>query len=261
MTSSMLPTLFDLRGQVALVTGAAGGLGEAIALAYASHGADLVLSDRDEAAVDAVAVRCRAAGGRAQALVADLADSAEAKALAERALDACGRIDVLVCNAGIQGPAGPSASVSQDDWARVFQVNLGSAHALCAALLPDMAARGSGRVILMASIAALRGNRAIGLYGMSKAALAQLARNLAVEWGPRGICANAIAPGLIRTPFASGLIEDEAFMARRLAMTPLRRVGEPREVAGVAVMLAAAAGGFISGQTLVVDGGTRVSDS
>lgn len=260
MTSSTLPTLFDLRGQVALVTGAAGGLGEAIALAYASHGADLVLSDRDEVAVDAVAVRCRAAGGRVQALVADLADSAEATALAERALDAFGRIDVLVCNAGMQGPAGPLASVSQYDWARVFQVNLGSAHALCAALLPGMAARGSGRVILMASIAALRGNRAIGLYGMSKAALAQLARNLAVEWGPQGICANAIAPGLIRTPFASGLIEDEAFMARRLAMTPLRRVGEPHEVAGVAVMLAAAAGGFISGQTLVVDGGTLVSD-
>jgi NAD(P)-dependent dehydrogenase (short-subunit alcohol dehydrogenase family) len=260
LTSSTLPTLFDLRGQVALVTGAAGGLGEAIALAYASHGADLVLSDRDEVAVDAVAVRCRAAGGRVQALVADLADSAEATALAERALDAFGRIDVLVCNAGMQGPAGPLASVSQDDWARVFQVNLGSAHALCAALLPGMAARGSGRVILMASIAALRGNRAIGLYGMSKAALAQLARNLAVEWGPQGICANAIAPGLIRTPFASGLIEDETFMARRLAMTPLRRVGEPREVAGVAVMLAAAAGGFISGQTLVVDGGTLVSD-
>ena len=115
-------------------------------------------------------------------------------------------------------------------------------------------------MILMASIAALRGNRSIGLYGMTKAALAQLARNLAVEWGPQGVRANAIAPGLIRTPLAAGLMQDAAFMTRRIAMTPLRRVGEAHEVAGVAVMLASAAGAFVSGQTLVVDGGTLVSD-
>ena len=115
-------------------------------------------------------------------------------------------------------------------------------------------------MVLMSSIAAMRGNRAIGLYGMSKAALAQLARNLAVEWGPRGVRANAIAPGLIRTPFSAGLLSDAMFMERRLLMTPLRRVGEPDEVAGVAVMLASRAGAFISGQTIVVDGGTTVSD-
>lgn len=256
----MTAALFDLRGQVALVTGAAGGLGEAIALAFAAHGADLVLSDRQAEALDAVAARCRAASVRARTLVADLADPGDARSLGAHAASVFGRIDTLVCNAGIQGPAGPLLDASPDDWQRVFQVNLASAHALCAALLPGMAQRGAGRVILMASIAALRGNRAIGLYGLTKAALAQLARNLAVEWGPRGVRANAIAPGLIRTPLASGLIADETFMARRLAMTPLRRVGEPHEVAGVAVMLAAAAGAFITGQTLVVDGGTLVSD-
>ncbi|MES2533112.1 MAG: glucose 1-dehydrogenase [Pseudomonadota bacterium] len=252
--------LFDLRGQVALVTGAAGGLGEAIALAYAAQGADLVLSDRHDGALAPIVTRCRAMGVRADALTADLADAGAAAGLGARAADVFGRIDTLVCNAGMQGPAGPSLAVKEDDWARVFRVNLESAHALCAALVPAMARRGAGSVILMASIAALRGNRAIGLYGMTKAALSQLARNLAVEWGPQGVRANAIAPGLIRTPLASGLIADGAFMARRLAMTPLRRVGEPHEVAGVAVMLAAAAGGFISGQTLVVDGGTLVSD-
>jgi NAD(P)-dependent dehydrogenase (short-subunit alcohol dehydrogenase family) len=107
-----------------------------------------------------------------------------------------------------------------------------------------MAQRGGGSVILMASIAALRGNRAIGLYGMTKADLTQLARNAAVEWGPRGVRANCIAPGLVRTPLPAGLLADQAVMARRLAMTALRRVGEADEVAGVAVMLAALAGGF-----------------
>lgn len=242
------------------MTGAAGGLGQAIALAFAEHGASLVLADRDDEAVDAVAARCRSLGLEARSLSADLAEPAQASGLAAAALAVYGHIDILVCNAGMQGPAGPLLEVASEDWQQVFQVNMTSAHALCAGLVPTMAARGGGSVILMASIAALRGNRAIGLYGMSKAALAQLARNLAVEWGPQGVRANAIAPGLIRTPLAAGLIQDAAFMARRIAMTPLRRVGEAHEVAGVAVMLASAAGAFVSGQTLVVDGGTLVSD-
>lgn len=252
--------LFDLRGQVALVTGAAGGLGRAIAQAFAQHGADLVLSDREAAGLDAVAAECRSAGVRAHAIAADLADRAQVDALAREAQRAFGRTDVLVCNAGMQGPAGPLDAVGPRDWESVFQVNLASAHSLTSRLVPGMAERGSGSVILMASIAALRGNKAIGLYGMTKAALAQLARNLAVEWGPRGVRANAIAPGLIRTPLAEQLLANDAFMERRLSLTPLRRVGEPQEVAGVAVLLASRAGGFITGQTLVVDGGTVVGD-
>ena len=169
-------------------------------------------------------------------------------------------MDTLLCNAGIQGPAGPLGQVSDDDWQAVMDTNLRSAVRLCNALAPRMAARGGGSLVLMASIAALRGNRAIGLYGLSKAALAQLARNLAVEWGPANVRANAIAPGLIRTPLADGLLADAAFMARRLQATPLRRVGEPHEVAGLAVLLASRAGAFITGQTLVADGGTLISD-
>ena len=260
MTDSALRSLFDLRGQVALVTGASGGLGQAIACAFASHGADLVLSDRDADAMAPVAARCRDAGVRAAVICADLADARQVEELGAQAVSAFGRIDALVCNAGMQGPAGPLLAVDHADWTRVLQVNLASAHALCAAVVPQMAERGAGSVTLMASIAAMRGNGAIGLYGMSKAALAQMARNLAVEWGPRGVRANAIAPGLIRTPLANELLANDAFMTRRLAMTPLRRVGEPQEVAGVAVILAAAAGAFITGQTLVVDGGTVVSD-
>lgn len=253
-------SLFDLTGQVALVTGAAGGLGESLASALAAHGASVVVSDVDEPACRRLADSLRDGGERALPLAADLATPAGVADLVARAHAEAGRIDVLVCNAGIQGPAGPLDAVTADDWDRVMHLNLRAAHLLAAGVVPGMAARGGGSVILVSSIAGLRGNQAIGLYGLSKAALAQLARNLAVEWGPRGVRANAISPGLIRTPLSRGLLADGAFMARRLALTPLRRVGEPHEVAGVAVMLASRAGGFITGHNLVVDGGTLIGD-
>jgi NAD(P)-dependent dehydrogenase (short-subunit alcohol dehydrogenase family) len=139
-------------------------------------------------------------------------------------------------------------------------INLKSTLDLSTRVIAGMADRGGGSVILMSSIAGLRGNKSIGLYALSKAGLAQLARNLAVEWGPKGVRVNAISPGLIRTPLAAQMLADEAFMTRRLSLTPLRRVGDPGEVAGVAVMLASRAGGFITGQNLVVDGGTTISD-
>lgn len=252
--------LFDLSGKIALITGAGGGLGEAIALAFASHGADVVLADRQLSSMEGVTEKCRQAGVRTHCLAADLADPAQVEVLATEAAAAFGRIDIVVCNAGIGAPPLPLHDTTQEQWDLLFQVNLRSTHALCSRIVPFMAERGAGSVILMASIAGLRGNKSIGLYGLTKAALAQMARNLAVEWGPRGVRVNAIAPGFIRTPLATRLMADEAFMARRLSMTPLRRVGEPHEVAGVAVLLASQAGGFVTGQTLVVDGGTLVSD-
>lgn len=252
--------LFDLGGQVALVTGAAQGLGRAIAAALGAHGAAVVLADRDAAGCAAAADALRADGVDALAVPCDVADPAAVARLADVAAGWHGRIDTLVCNAGVQGPAGPLAETTDADWEHVFGVNLQGAARLANLVVPSMAARGAGSVVFMSSIAGLRGNRAIGLYGMSKAALAQLARNLAVEWGPRGVRVNAVAPGLIRTPLARGLLASDAFMERRLAQTPLRRVGEPHEIAGVVVMLASRAGGFITGQTLVVDGGTLITD-
>lgn len=252
--------LFDLRGQVALVTGATGGLGQALCLQLSAHGADVAVVDLDAARCEALAATCRQHGVRAEAFTADLGQPHAIAALCEAVHTAFGRVDTLVCNAGIQGQAGPLLNVAAPAWDQVFDINLRSAHALAARFVPGMAERGSGSVILMASLSALRGNKAIGLYALSKAALAQMARNLAVEWGPQGVRVNAIAPGLIRTPLAEGLMNDAAFMARRMAATPLRRPGEPDEVAGVAVMLASRAGGFITGQTLVVDGGTLISD-
>ncbi len=195
-----------------------------------------------------------------RAIAADMADACSTDALAESALAQWGHIDVLVCNAGVQGPAGRIGAITDEDWSMVMDINLRSALRLTARLIPRMAERGAGSVILMSSIAGLRGNGAIGLYGLSKAALAQLARNLAVEWGPKGVRVNAISPGLIRTPLAESLLANDDFMQRRLAATPLRRVGEPHEIAGAVVFLASRAGGFVNGHNLVVNGGTTISD-
>jgi NAD(P)-dependent dehydrogenase (short-subunit alcohol dehydrogenase family) len=248
--------LFDLSGRTALVTGATQGLGLAIVQALAEQGARVIVSDRDAAACARTAALLGENGCVASSIAADLAQPEAIDALC----DAAGAVDVLVCNAGIQGPAGPMATATDADWQQVLDINLRAAARLTSRLIPNMAARGGGSVVLMSSIAGLRGNRAIGLYGLSKAALAQLARNLAVEWGPQGVRVNAVSPGLVRTPLAEGLLADPGFMARRLQATPLRRVGEPHEIAGVVVMLASAAGAFVTGQNLVVDGGTTIGD-
>ncbi|HEU0201730.1 MAG TPA: SDR family oxidoreductase [Burkholderiaceae bacterium] len=252
--------LFDLSGKVALVTGASRGLGLAISRALAAHGARVVVSDLDQEACDRTVASLCEGGHAAVGIACDVGRREEVDRLVVTALARAGRIDVLVSNAGIQGPAGPLSEITDDDWQRVIDVNLRSALWLTTRVIPAMAQGAEGSVVLMASIAGLRGNKAIGLYGISKAGLAQLARNLAVEWGPQGVRVNAVSPGLIRTPLAEELLGNEAFMARRLAATPLRRVGEPHEIAGVVVMLASRAGGFITGQNLVVDGGTLISD-
>lgn len=253
-------TLFSLENRTVLITGASGGLGQSIADLFAAAGARLILTDQTEEKAEVIAKPLRAGGSHVTSFGLDLGDIAALRGRAQDLIEAGDVPDVLVLNAGMQGPAGPLSDISMDDWQRVMTVNLASAHALSSVFAPAMAERGGGSIILMASIAALRGNKTIGLYGMTKAALVQLARNLAVEWGPHNVRANAIAPGLIRTPLSRGLMGNAEFMARRLSMTPLRRVGEPHEIAGVALLLATDAGAFITGQVLVVDGGTLISD-
>jgi len=252
--------LFTMAGQVALVTGAAAGMGREIARTYANLGAAVILADRDRPTCEALAAELVQQGHEAIALNAELGNAEAVSLLAEVALAWRGRVDTLVCNAGIVGPADPLCEADHEKWQTTFDVNLRSAVHLSAALIPSMASRGTGSVILISSIAGLRGNKSLGAYAMSKAALAQLARNLAIQWGPAGVRANAISPGLIRTAFSAQLMSDAAFLQRRLELTPLRRVGEAHEIAGVAVLLASRAGGFITGQNIVVDGGTLVSD-
>jgi NAD(P)-dependent dehydrogenase (short-subunit alcohol dehydrogenase family) len=247
--------LFDLTGKTALITGSTRGIGLAIAEAFIDAGARVVISSENAADTVAVSERLAMPG-----ITTDVSVDAALAALVDGTIAALGGLDILVCNAGITGRSGPLAKIDMDDYARVMAVNLRSQVVLANLALPHIAAKGGGSAILIASLAGLRGNGAIGAYALAKAGVAQLARNLAIEWGARNVRANAIAPGFIRTEFSAPLLANEAFMARRMAMTPLRRPGEPHEIAGAAVFLASPAGAFVTGQTLVVDGGTLVTD-
>ena len=246
---------FDLAGKRAIVTGSTRGIGRAIAAALIEAGARVVISS--ESADDTAQVARELAQ---PGIPADVTDDAALAALVDGALEALGGLDILVCNAGITGVPGPFAAVDMDDFDRVMALNLRSQVVLAKLALPHIAATGGGAAVLMSSISALRGNGAINAYALSKAGVAQLARNLAVEWGPRNVRVNAIAPGFIATDLSKPLLENEEFMARRMQMTPLRRPGKPEEVAGAALFLASPAGAFVTGQTLVVDGGTVVTD-
>lgn len=252
--------LFDVAGKVALVTGATRGIGAAIAARFAADGASVVISSNEADECERVAARMRRAGHAVTGIPCDVAYRREVEDLVCVALDLHGHIDILVCNAGVAPHFGPMGSASDADWDRTMTVNLRSVLWLTSLVIPGMAERRDGSVIIVSSIAGLRGNTALGLYGVSKAGSAQLARNLAVEWGPSNIRVNAISPGVIETQFARPILDDPAAMARRIAMTPLRRVGQPDEIAGVALLLASSAGAFMTGQNVVVDGGTTICD-
>lgn len=255
-----LERYFGLRGKVALVTGATKGIGLAIVDAFASAGASVIVASNDDAACFELASKLSQGGCEALTVPCDVSKRSELEALVATSLEAFGRIDVLVCNAGIQGHFGPMHTASDAEIDSLFSVNLQHPLRLTSMVAPLMANRGSGSIIVTASIAGLRGNKNVGMYGIAKAALSQLTRNLAVEWGPKSVRANAIAPGLISTEWASAIVVDDEAATRRLRMTPLRRIGEPSEIAATALFLASPGGAFITGQTIVVDGGTLISD-
>ena len=253
--------MFELTGKVALVTGSSRGIGRAIAETMAKQGAKVVVSSRKRDACDAVVDAIRAEGGEATAIPCNIGRKEELEALVAAAMTAYGRIDVLVCNAATNPVFGPMREVSDEAYDKIMTTNVKSAFWLCNMVAPGMAERGDGgAVILISSIASMYGNRKLGIYGVSKAAEQQLVRNLAVEWGGDNIRVNAIAPGLIRTDFARALWEDPKRLAIMEAMTPLKRIGEPVEIAALATFLASDSASFITGQTIVADGGRTVGD-
>lgn len=247
--------LFDLAGRRAIVTGSTRGIGRAIAEALIAHGARVLISSENPVDTAAVAAEL---GQPGQAC--DVADDAQVAALVDAAVDRLGGLDLVVCNAGITGAPGPFATIDMVDYARVMAINLRSQVVLCNHALPHLAAAGGGSAVLISSLSGLRGNGAINAYALAKAGVAQLARNLAVEWGPRNVRANAVSPGFIATELSAPLLQNAAFMQRRMAMTPLRRPGTAQEVAGAVLFLASPAGGFVTGHNLVVDGGTLITD-
>ena len=248
-------SLFDLTGKVAVVTGSSRGIGRAIAVRMAEHGAKVVVSSRKADACEAVAKGIVERGGEAAVIPCNISSKEALQALVDQTVARWGGIDVLVCNAAANPYFGPAAGISDEQFDKVIASNVRSNFWLANMVLPQMAERGGGAIIIISSIGGLRGSPLLGAYCISKAADMQLARNIAVEWGPKNIRCNCIAPGLIRTDFARALWENPDLARKRARETPLGRIGEPDEIAGAAVFLASAAGSFTTGQTFVIDGG------
>ena len=247
--------LFDLTGKVAIITGSTKGIGRSIAEEMAKCGAKVVISSRKADACDEVASALNAQGYRAIAVPCHVGRKEDLQRLVDTTLEVFGRIDIVVCNAATNPVYGPTSEITDDAFSRIMDTNVKGTFWLCNMALPHIAKQQDGAVIMLSSIAGLRGNTVIGTYGVSKAAEAALARNLAVEWGPQGVRVNAIAPGLVRTDFAKALLEDQERLRKAEQQTPLRRVGEPIDIAGLAVFLAAPASRYITGQVIVADGG------
>ena len=250
--------LFDLSGKVAIVTGASRGIGRAIAEGFAEAGARVVISARNQAPCDEVVEAIRAKGGEAIAVTARISDHAQLENLVTRTRQEWGRIDILVCNAAINPHYGSLADLSDQAFERMMTNNVLSNLWLSKMVGPEMRERRDGSIIYIISIGALKASTVIGMYGVTKAADYALCRSLAAEWGPEGVRVNCIAPGLIETDFARALYEDPERRARVEAETPLRRLGQPEDIAGAALLLASPAGAFITGTIITVDGGRMV---
>jgi NAD(P)-dependent dehydrogenase (short-subunit alcohol dehydrogenase family) len=257
MRHAAAPSPFSLEGRVAVVVGGTSGIGRAIALALADAGADVVASARRSNLVESVAGEIEDRGRRTLRVSADVADRASLVAVRDACLARFGRLDILVSAAAITKRV-PSIEMDDVDWRRIIDTNLtGTLHA-CQVFGAPMLEQKAGRIITVASLASMVGFFEVAAYTASKAAVAGLTRALAVEWAPNGVTVNAVAPGIIRTDLNRALI-DSPRGKELLTRTPMRRFGEPDDVAGAAVFLASDAARFITGQLLVVDGGFLAS--
>jgi NAD(P)-dependent dehydrogenase (short-subunit alcohol dehydrogenase family) len=250
---------FDLTGKVAVVTGSSRGIGRSIAEHLAGAGARVVISSRKAPACDEVVQAIRKSGGDAIAIPANIGDKPQLEKLVAETRKAWGRIDILVCNAASNPYFGPMSGLPDDAFDKILHNNIFSNHWLANLVLPEMAQHKDGAVIIVSSIGGLKGSASLGAYAISKAADMQLARNLAIEWGRHNIRVNCIAPGLVRTDFARALWENPDTLRNYESRTPLGRIGEPDDIGGIAVFLASRAGAFVTGQTIVADGGVTIA--
>ena len=253
-------SLFDLTGKVAIITGSSRGIGKAIAERMAQHGAKVVISSRKAGPCEEVAAEINTANGAGTAIAvpANISSKDDLQRLVDETRKAFGKVDVVVCNAASNPYYGPMAGIEDDQFRKILENNVIANHWLISMVIPEMIERKAGSVIIVSSIGGLRGSPIIGAYNVSKAADFQLARNLAHEYGPHGIRVNCIAPGLIKTDFAKALWSNPETLKRATDPVPLRRIGEPDEIAGAAVYLASDGGSFMTGQALVVDGGATI---
>jgi len=249
---------FDLTGKVALVTGSTRGIGKSIAEEMARAGAKVVVSSRKAEACEQVRAEFEKQGYEVLAQACNVSRKEELQALVDATRKRWGGIDIAVSNAASNPYYGPLAAIPDEAFDKIFNNNVKSVLWLAAMTLPGMAERGGGSYISVGSIGGIIANTVIGAYGMSKAADHMLVKNLAAEWGPKNVRVNAIAPGLIRTDFAKALWEDPVRRKEREAATPLRRLGEPRDIGGIAAFLASDAAAFITGQVIVADGGVTI---
>jgi len=252
-------SLFSLEDKVALITGSSKGIGKAIAERMAEQGAKVVISSRNQDACEEVAAGINAEGGEAIAIACNINYQEQLENLVAQTQQRLGSVNVLVCNAALNPYFGPSQNIPDEAFEKIMHANIGSVHRLCQLVIPGMAEEDGGSVIIVSSIGGLKGSDKLGAYSISKAADMQIARNLAVEWGPKNVRVNCIAPGLVRTDFARALWENPEIYEATVSKYPLRRIGEPDEIAGAAVLLASSAGSFTTGQTIVIDGGGTIA--
>jgi len=253
-----MTNLFDLTGKVAVVTGASRGIGEAIAERMAEAGAKVVISSRKQDGLDPIAEGIRAKGGEVLAVAAHNGNKEALQALIKAAVDAYGRVDILVNNAATNPHFGTMLEAEDSMWQKTIEVNIMGNVWLTQAVVPHMRQQGGGKIINIASINGLRPGRMQGIYSMTKAGVISLTQTLALELAGDNIQVNAIAPGLVKTKFARAIWENDVLLQAIIERTPARRMGEPDDIAGMAIFLASPASNFATGQVFVVDGGVTI---
>ena len=255
----MTQNLFDLKDRVVVVTGSSRGIGRSTVEHLAAMGAKVVVSSRSAESCEPVAEGIREAGGDATVIPCHIGEADAREQLIGQTMDHYGRLDGLVCNAASNPVYGPMSQVDEEVFDVIMRNNVWSGMQL-AQLATTHLAKTDGAIVMVGSIVGMRGSNTIGTYGISKAAESQLVKNLAVELGGQGIRVNCVAPGLIRTDFARALLDNPKLVAAMEHHTPAGRVGEPEDIAGVIAFLLADASRYISGQTIVADGGVTIAE-